>query len=296
MAYHHWLIINTVFAVIYVGEILTKFLAFSWKEFLRSYWNIFDVAITLITLLGDLWMVYVFSTTHGHGEGNGYLALIPVLRLLRLLRIAKLFHELRLLIKSFVGSLVALAWIAVFTLLWFYICACVGTVFVGRKDMLRDGDVEDAQNLRKRFATIPLSMYTLFEVMTLEAFTDVVSPLVKHRPFLLFFFLVFVFVTAFFLLNLVTAVVVDRTMLAQKESAEAQGNVEEDFREAQIADMYDAFLRLNEGHDVIKLQNFRRFQKDKQISHTMMQLDWTPEFLDSMIVMVDHNKAEDEGS
>merc|ERR1719333_488329 len=173
--------------------------------------------------------------------------LIPVLRLLRLFRVAKLFHELRLLVQSFAGSLVALAWIAVFGVMWFYLCGCVCTVFLGREDMLADGDVENAGALREKFASIPLSMFTLFEVMTLEAFTDVVSPLVKHRPFLLLFFLVFVFVTAFFLLNLVTAVVVKRTMVAQKEIKEAQGNVEEDKKEVQIAEIYSSYLQNNEG-------------------------------------------------
>lgn len=291
MAHHHWLIINSIFAVMYLGEMLVKFVAFGCREFFRSYWNIFDAVVTLITLVGDVYMVYKEYTTHGHGQDSGFLALIPVLRLLRLLRIAKLFHELRLLIRSFMGSLVALAWIAVFTLLWFYICACVGTVFLGRKDMLKDGDVENAGALREKFATIPLSMYTLFEVMTLEAFTGVVSPLVNHRPFLVLFFLIFIFVTAFFLLNLVTAVVVDRTMIAQKESEEAQGNVQEDFREAQIADMYAAFLRLNNGQNMITKESFRRLQQDKQVQEVLAHLDWNEDFLYSMVVMVEQNKA-----
>lgn len=291
MAHHHWLIINTVFAVIYVGEMLVKLAAFGCAEFFRSYWNIFDVVVTIITLAGDIYMVYKEYATHGHGASSGFLALIPVLRLLRLLRIAKLFKELRLLIKSFVGSIAALFWIAVFTVLWFYICACVGTVFVGRKEMLADTDVENAAALRAKFANIPLSMYTLFEVMTLEGWTDVVRPLVKNRPMLVVFFLVFVFVTAFFLLNLVTAVVVDRTMIAQKESEEAQGNVEEDFREARIAEIYRAYLQNNEGRDLITVENFLRFQDDERVKDAMAQLDWDRAFLQSMIVMLDHTKA-----
>jgi voltage-gated sodium channel len=291
MAHHHWLIMNTFFAVIYVGEMIIKLFAFGGPEFFRSYWNIFDVVVTVVTLVGDVYMVYKEYSTHGHGQDSGFLALIPVLRLLRLLRIAKLFHELRLLVKSFVGSLSALAWIAVFTILWFYICACVGTVFLGRADMLKDGEVRNAASLRAKFATIPLSMYTLFEVMTLEAFGTVAGPLVKHRPLLVLFFLVFVFVTAFFLLNLVTAVVVDRTMLAQKESEEAQGNVEEDVREAQIADMYSAFMKQNNGQDMISEEKYRRFQKHPQVQEAMANLDWNEEFLTSMLIMIDHNKA-----
>lgn len=296
MAYHNWLIVNTTFAAIYLVEMVTKFLVFRCSEFFRSKWNIFDVIVMLVTLIGDAYMLQRDYATDGHSQKEWFLALIPVLRLLRLLRIAKLFHELRLLVKSFVGSLAALAWIGAFAILWFYICACVSTVFLGREEMLKDGDVENAGAFRQKFDTIPHSMYTLFEVMTLEAFTDVVSPLVRHRPWLLLFLLVFVFVTAFFLLNLVTAVVVKRTMTAQKEIKEAQGDVEEDKRETQIADMYASFLRLNDGHDIIKVQNFDKFQDDEKVQKAMENLGWDAKFLNSLIVMVNRNKLEDEVS
>lgn len=290
MAHHHWLIINLIFAAIYVTEMSIKFIAFGCCEFFRSYWNIFDVIVTLLSLAGDIYMVYKQYATHGHGEDSGFLALIPVLRLLRLMRIAKLFKELRMLIVSLVGSIASLVWIAAFTVLWFYICACVGAVFLGRKDMLRDGDVENAEAMRKKFANIPMSMYTLFEVMTLEATTDVVSPLIKHRPLLVAFFMFFIFVTAFFLMNLVTAVVVDNTMQAQTESEKAKGNVEEDFREGKIADMYSAFLKQNEGRDMITIQNFHTFQQNAQVQDALTDLDWNEELLNSTVKMVDHSK------
>lgn len=291
LAHRNWLIINSVFAVIYLVEMLVKLLAFGCSEFFRSYWNIFDVFVTLVTLVGDAYMVYKEYATHGHGVHSGFLALIPVLRLLRLLRIAKLFKDLRLLVKSFVGSIAALVWISVFTVLWFYICACVGTVFIGRKEMLSDTDVEDAEGLRKKFQNIPQSMYTLFEVMTLEGWTGVVRPLVKHRPFLVLFFLVFVFVTAFFLLNLVTAVVVDRTMIAQKESEEAAGDVEEDYREARIAEMYSVLLELNGGRDMIAIEDFASYREDERIKDALSHLDWDGPFLQQLSVMLEHNKA-----
>lgn len=295
MSYHYWLLINTSFAVIYLAEMIAKLAAYRFAEFFRCPWNTFDIVVITITTAGDAYMLYMVMT-HGNGKGAWGFAVIPVLRLLRLLRIAKLFHELRVLLNSFVSSISALTWIALFAFLWFYICACVCTVFLGREDMLDDGHVENGAALRKKFATIPKSMYTLFEVMTLEALTDVVSPLVHHRPFLLFFFLFFVVVTAFFLLNLVTAVVVKRTMVSQKEMTNASDHVEEDLREAQLANMYSAFLVLNDENDIITVRNFQAFQDDEKVQCAMAELNWDRKFLNSLIVMVDHNKAQDEFS
>jgi hypothetical protein len=212
------------------------------------------------------------------------------------LRVARLFQELRMLVNSFVSSIAALTWIATFAFLWFYICACVVTVFLGREDMLANGDVEDAAGYRKRFATIPKSMYTLFEVMTLEALTDVVSPLMQRRPYLFTFLLFFTGITAFFLLNLVTAVVVKRTMSAQNELKKANAHVEEDLREALLADMYAAFLRQNNENDLVTVQNFREMQEDEKVQSVLTELNWDSKFLNSLIVMVDHNKAQDEFS
>merc|ERR1719217_581956 len=167
---------------------------------------------------------------HPHGDSSGLSAVIPVLRLLRLLRIARLFSQLRLLLSSLIGSMGPLSWIALFIVLWFYICACLTTVFIGRPDMLKDSEVENAPKLRALFKNIRTSMYTLFEVMMMEGWIEVVRPLVGHRPFLVLFFLLFVFLSAFFLLNLVTSVVVDRTLRAHDSEEAKHELVEEDLR------------------------------------------------------------------
>merc|ERR1719343_1122641 len=60
-------------------------------------------------------------------------------------------------------------------------------------------------------------MFTLFEVMTLDSWSGNVRPMLHTRFHVVLFFVVFIITTAFFLLNLVTAVVVDRTVAAQEE-------------------------------------------------------------------------------
>merc|ERR1719335_1077109 len=114
---------------------------------------------------------------------------------------------------------------------------------------MSDSSSPQAGELRKAFDNIPISMYTLFEVMTLEGWTDVVRPLLGNRPAMIVFFMFFVFVSAFFLLNLVTAVVVDRTMASQAQSEDTSTFVKEDERETQIGNLHSALLRRNGGQD-----------------------------------------------
>merc|ERR1719473_1844815 len=123
-------------------------------------------------------------------------------------------------------SLKALLWIFILAAIWYFLCACVATVFIGRREWLPNekGDgvsKEVIAELRDRFKTIWLSMFALFEVMTLEGWTDYVRPMLASRPDMVLFFLTFIFVSAFFLLNLVTAVVVDRTLEAQSQQTKS---------------------------------------------------------------------------
>merc|ERR1719217_840172 len=225
---------------------------------------------------------------HPHGDSSGLSAVIPVLRLLRLLRIARLFSQLRLLLSSLIGSMGPLSWIPLFIVLWFYICACLTTVFIGRPDMLKDHEVENAPKLRALFKDIRSSMYTLFEVMMMEGWIEVVRPLVGHRPMLVLFFLVFVFLSAFFLLNLVTSVVVDRTMQAKEEDDANVESVQEDLRVSRISELCKALLKLNNDQDLFKKPDLLKWEQDEKVQQWLEILEWDGPFLVSLCELLDH--------
>lgn len=290
MSHEYWLIINSFFALCYVIEMALKLGVFGCKEFLRSYWNVYDLLVTSVTLVGDCIVIIMFFV-HPHGDSSGLSAVIPVLRLLRLLRIARLFAQLRLLLSSLLSSLGPLSWIALFICLWFYICACLTTVFIGRPEMLRNDQVKEAPKLRAMFKDIRTSMYTLFEVMMMEGWIEVVRPLVGHRPFLVIFFLLFVFLSAFFLLNLVTSVVVDRTMQAKAEDDANIESVEEDLRVGRISELCKALLKLNDNQDLFKPESLPKWEQDEKVSNWLDILEWDAEFLQSMCELLDHKPS-----
>merc|ERR1719240_2054734 len=105
-----------------------------------------------------------------------------------------------------------------------------------------DGDVPNAAELRDKFSSIPMSVYSLFEVMTLEGMTEVTRPLLEHRPWMIVFFLLFIVVSAFFLMNLITAVIVDKTVEAQEADKDARDAMAEDTQTAIIQVVISDFL------------------------------------------------------
>jgi voltage-gated sodium channel len=287
-----WMIINTTFGAIYLIEMVLKIFAFAPRRYFGSKWNLFDFVVTIATLIGDGLVVWQLATgASTSSKKGGFTAVVPVLRLLRILRIAKMFHEMRVLLGSFVGSISALGWIVLLMALWFYICACVCTVFMGRKQWLPDSTNPKAGELRKSFDNIPISMYTLFEVMTLEGWTDVVRPLLGTRPVMIVFFMFFVFVTAFFLLNLVTAVVVDRTMSSQAQAEDTSTFVKEDERETQIGNLHSALSRRNGGQDRIRRKDLVTWSREPFVRQYLEKLDWDATVISEMGVLLDDDNS-----
>merc|ERR1719359_1450309 len=104
------------------------------------------------------------------------------------------------------------------------------------------------REVRERFSTIGKSMFGLFEIMTLEGWTDYVRPFLNNgKPFWVFFFLFFIFVAALFLLNLVTAVVVEKTMQAQEDQDQSGESREKEVRIEAIRGVVDFLRQMNKG-------------------------------------------------
>lgn len=283
-----WTIFNGIFAFIYATEMALKIFAYGIRTFNGSPWNVFDFWVTMLTLLGDLALILLEKAGLRRG-GSAWTAVVPVLRLLRILRIAKLFRELRVLLSAFFGSVSALSLIILFTGLWFYICACVCTVFLGRKEMFPDSASPGAAEERERFNDIPISMYTLFEVMTMEGWTDAVRPLINSRPWMVFFFMFFIFVTVFFLLELVTGVVVDRMMAAQQDSKDKSVTTKEDEREAYVSDLQSALLEKNDGQDIVSKSNLLRWSGEPAVQDCLGKLDMDSSLPCQIATLLDKN-------
>merc|ERR1719362_99602 len=103
-------------------------------------------------------------------------------------------------------------------ILLFYASAVFITTFVGHNSMDWKEDKLDHE-IEQWFGTVPKSMYTLFQIMTLESWSmAIVRPVTKVMPETYIFFILFLCMTTFAFLNIITGIVVDSTMKACKES------------------------------------------------------------------------------
>mmetsp|Transcript_101726 Transcript_101726/g.217819 ORF Transcript_101726/g.217819 Transcript_101726/m.217819 type:complete len:519 (-) Transcript_101726:79-1635(-) len=294
---YDFLIINSVFLVFFILEIVVKIEVLGYAKYAKDPWNLFDVIVTVLVCVQ---MSATYSSISGHIYDHmlNYVAadFTQILRLCRLFRLARVFKELGVLIRSFLMSIRALGWIFVLLLLWFYLSACITTIFIGRREGMANENQEEVSALRAKFKTIPLSMFALFEVMTLEGWSDNVRPLIHTRLHMVFFFLIFIFVTAFFMLNLVTAVVVDRTVAAQEELEEGVIQEQMQQRNARISLMCAVLKEWNsdaDDPDLISREDFNTAMADNpELDETMEELGLSRKQMNSMFGCAEHDGEE----
>ncbi|CAJ1372073.1 unnamed protein product [Effrenium voratum] len=142
------------------------------------------------------------------------LRLVRLLRLLKLLQVLRRFRNLWLLVQGFAESVSTLQWVFLMLCLIMYTFAVCLRLAVDCR-----GHFAEWADCDQFFGTIPKTMYTLVQVVTLESWNMTVGrPLVERQPLLFVLLLLYIFLTTFGLLNIIVGVIVENTLnIAQSD-------------------------------------------------------------------------------
>jgi voltage-gated sodium channel len=174
------LTLDRVCLTIFVLEIGAKLVAHG-PRFFRSGWNIFDFLIVAIALL---------PATQG-------LAVLRALRILRVVRIVSAVPSLRRVVEGLFAALPGMGSVFLLMSIIFYIGAVMATKLF-------------SDSFPEWFGTLGASLYTLFQVMTLESWSmGIVRPVLEVYPYAWAFFVPFIMVTTFAVVNLIVGLVVN---------------------------------------------------------------------------------------
>ena len=176
-------LLDIAVTLFFLFEIGLRFLACdNKKRFFHDGWNVFDTVIVIASLvpLPDSEMVVVGR----------------LLRVLRVLRLVSIVPELRFLINALLKAIPQMGYIALLMFIIFYIFAAVGSIFfAGINDFL--------------WGDIAAAMLTLFRIATFEDWTDIMYETMAVYPVSWFYYLVFIFLTAFIFLNMMVGTILD---------------------------------------------------------------------------------------
>jgi len=202
------LAVDQLILAIFVVEIAAR-LAVHRLAFFRDPWSVFDFVVVLIALV----------------PASGALSVLRALRVLRVLRLLTAVPSMRRVVGALLSAIPGLGSIAGVLALLFYVFAVIATKLFGAEHP-------------DWFGTIGRSLYTLFQVMTLESWSmGIARPVMETFPYAWAFFVPFILVATFTMLNLFIAVIVNamQTFNAQ-DNAEAVAAVDR-AREHVEADM-----------------------------------------------------------
>lgn len=140
-------LLNKIILWIFVAEVVVKIIAEGKKpwNYFKDGWNVFDFIIVAAAFMPF---------------GGSSVAVLRLLRLLRVLKLVKALPKLQLLVNALLRSIPSMGYVSILLMLLFYIYAVAAVFFFGENDPIHFGNLQ-------------MSMLSLFRVVTLEDWTDV---------------------------------------------------------------------------------------------------------------------------
>jgi voltage-gated sodium channel len=214
--------LDTIILYVFVFEIALRLIAGGFR-FFKCGWNLFDFVIIAISI----------------SAAATSLSALRTLRVLRLLRFLSLSPSMKFLVSSLGRALPGILNIALILLAMFYIWAVVACQSFGSDN--------------PPFASLTRSMYTLFQVMLGDNFGELTNKVMETHPYAYLFFIPYMIVMAFTILNLFFGLIVGSMQgAAEEENTKAlakHAGVEHD------PEMTQNKLILNELRDLKKQIN-----------------------------------------
>ena len=202
--------IDRAITYIFAVEIFLKLVVYR-LLFFRSGWNWFDFIVVGISLAPG-------------SEAFSVLRALRVLRVLRLLHVVPMMKRItEALLKALPGMGAIVAVLALLT----YVYAVMATNMYGNTDN---------EEVLQLFGDLPSSAFSLFQVMTMDGWRfEVVQKVIDDgHPWAWLFFITFIFIASFAVLNLFIALVVEALAAEQRAATdELLEDIEEDVEHAE---------------------------------------------------------------
>ncbi|UWQ35255.1 ion transporter (plasmid) [Leisingera sp. M527] len=213
-------VIDTVVLGIFVLELALKLFAYGLR-FFASAWNIFDLIVVSFGLFPD-------------SQG---LSALRGLRVVRALRLLSVIPQMRAVVQALLDALPGMGAVIVMISIVFYVFGVMATMMYG-------------QAFDEWFGTLGRSLYSLFQIMTLESWSmGIVRPVMEQFPFAWSFFVPFIVITAFSVLNLFIGLLVNTMQTAVEADEQAEFEKLRDLVKSET-DVVDAHVM--ELHEEIK--------------------------------------------
>ena len=180
---------------VFVVELLARVFVYR-SRFFHEPWRVFDFAVVGIALM----------------PASGAFSVLRALRVLRVLRLVSLVPSMRGVVSALLTAVPGMASIVGLMALVLYVSAVLATNLFGPV-------------APEFFGNLGASLFTLFQVMTVEGWPDIARSVMAQSPYAWMFFVVYLLIATFMVLNLFIAVVVNAMQSQVTEDLKGDGEV-----------------------------------------------------------------------
>ena len=201
-------LLNEIFLGIFIVEILIRLAAYGKRpqDYFKDRWNLFDFIVVFAVFIP------------GVRENATILRLV---RLLRVIRVISILPDLRVLISGMGRALRPIGAMAAMTVLLLFVYGMVGVQIFG-------------DELPERWGNIGSAMLTLFTVLTLEGWNEILFTAQEVTQYAWIFLVSFVLIASFLVINILIAVII--TSVEDAREAEREDEIRERYAMAKLDD------------------------------------------------------------
>ncbi|XP_034649401.1 voltage-dependent N-type calcium channel subunit alpha-1B isoform X6 [Trachemys scripta elegans] len=214
--------LNIVFTSMFSMECVLKIIAFGVLNYFRDAWNVFD----FVTVLGSITDILVTEIADNFIN----LSFLRLFRAARLIKLLRQGYTIRILLWTFVQSFKALPYVCLLIAMLFFIYAIIGMQVFGNIAL----DDDTSINRHNNFRTFLQALMLLFRSATGEAWHEIMLSCLSNRAcdklsgltknecgsdFAYFYFVSFIFLCSFLMLNLFVAVIMDNFEYLTRDSS-----------------------------------------------------------------------------
>jgi hypothetical protein len=252
-----FIVLEHCFTAIFTFELAMRLLADGWIWLVEGL-NFADFMLIVVTGILPMW---IFGPL---GIKSNELRILQVLRVLRLIKIVRMVRTVPMfrifwsLIRGLLDSGRTLLWTYIMIGAVLYIFAIFGVYLIGKDSSFADaGDDEAAEIALEYFGDVPKCFITLFQTMTLDSWTAIARPLMRHSDVVAPYFILVILMVVLALGNLVTAVIIDNANDASSKDQELKASEKRGEMEKEIKALKDIFIDIDtDGSGILSKEEY----------------------------------------
>jgi len=276
---------ENIFVFVFLVEWTLRILAFGWV-WIFEWSNFADTVMVFIFGVLPKWVLPLV------GIDASFIRIFTVLRCLRLARLARAvrmkpaFKELWVLIHGLTTSFRPLFWTLLIAMILLFLWGLAATEMIGKSE-----DFQDDEVVQELFGDLLKSMFTMFQLMTLDTWADTIArPVIDvegHWNFA-WFFVGFIGLGVFVFWNLITAIIVNTAFEITQNDDNSKAKEFEENKKSELAALAELFLEIDtDGSGELTIDEFFGAIRNKKVCQMLAVLDVQPSELEEVWRVLD---------